>query len=370
MRDPVLSIKNLSLNAGEKKILRNVDFELPERSVTALMGPMGGGKSTFLKFLAGESVGEGIQASYDQALYRGRMMGKFGNPLFIRQKTRESAATPEESRALMTQRIAELNAVCRGNSDTICIDEPTAGLMEGHGEMLMERIREAASERSVLIVSHNKEQVQAYCDQVALFGAGRLLEFTSREAFFAAEEGTHPGYFLRTGGVDLPQEELPVHMLSPQHRPLPQEFDTAPASRGEPTWIIQELLDVLPRADIDEVGHVVLAFTEDTVVLQSQESRMLDLPWHGGYNRPELDRAMLVRICRTLDGMLREGTRVSIASARNMPAAAALVGALMVLRGSAPDKAGELTALKFPDILLGMRIEQLFWDLDMDFSEV
>lgn len=45
------SVKNLDLYYGDFKALKNVNIELPQGEITALIGPSGCGKSTFLKTL-------------------------------------------------------------------------------------------------------------------------------------------------------------------------------------------------------------------------------------------------------------------------------------------------------------------------------
>ncbi len=43
------SIKNLDLYYGKFKALKGVNLELPEKQITAIIGPPGCGKSTLLK---------------------------------------------------------------------------------------------------------------------------------------------------------------------------------------------------------------------------------------------------------------------------------------------------------------------------------
>ena len=49
-----ISIKNLSLNFQNKKILKNVSFEIKKNTLTSLLGPNGSGKSSILKCITGE----------------------------------------------------------------------------------------------------------------------------------------------------------------------------------------------------------------------------------------------------------------------------------------------------------------------------
>ena len=49
MKRSKISIASLNLYYGGKHVLKNVDLEIMENAVTALIGPSGCGKSTFLK---------------------------------------------------------------------------------------------------------------------------------------------------------------------------------------------------------------------------------------------------------------------------------------------------------------------------------
>jgi polar amino acid transport system ATP-binding protein len=67
----MLTVKNLSLKKGEKRsvILNDVNLEIPEKSITMLLGPSGSGKSSLLRCLAQlESAYEGNVDFYGKAV--------------------------------------------------------------------------------------------------------------------------------------------------------------------------------------------------------------------------------------------------------------------------------------------------------------
>lgn len=50
----MLSIQNLSVNFGDKQILKNISFELPEKAIIGLVAPNGTGKTTMMKAILGQ----------------------------------------------------------------------------------------------------------------------------------------------------------------------------------------------------------------------------------------------------------------------------------------------------------------------------
>jgi ABC-type transport system involved in resistance to organic solvents, ATPase component len=52
--NPLVSVRDLSFRYGDRIIFRNVDLDIPRGKVTAIMGPSGTGKTTFLRLISGQ----------------------------------------------------------------------------------------------------------------------------------------------------------------------------------------------------------------------------------------------------------------------------------------------------------------------------
>ena len=53
MSEPVVRVRNLQKAHGGRPVLRGIDAEVQKGETIALVGPSGGGKSTFLRCLNG-----------------------------------------------------------------------------------------------------------------------------------------------------------------------------------------------------------------------------------------------------------------------------------------------------------------------------
>lgn len=64
----MLSVIDVHRRLGVREVLKGVTFELPEGSITGLIGPSGGGKSTLLKIIAGVARLDGgsVNHGHDQ----------------------------------------------------------------------------------------------------------------------------------------------------------------------------------------------------------------------------------------------------------------------------------------------------------------
>ena len=65
----MLSIKNLTVNVGDKPILKGINLEIKAGEIHAIMGPNGSGKSTLSHILSGKA---GYEVTGGTVTYQGK----------------------------------------------------------------------------------------------------------------------------------------------------------------------------------------------------------------------------------------------------------------------------------------------------------
>ena len=231
----VFEIKDLNLYYGSFQALKNINLELAEHEITALIGPSGCGKSTLLKTLnrmndlvEGCRVygtvllgGQDIYREMDPTDLRKRVgmvfqkpnpfpMSVYDNVAFgprthgvhsksklddIVEKSLRDAAIWEELKDRLKKDALGLSG---GQQQRLCIaralavepevllmDEPTSALdpistskIEDLAVMLKEKY-------TIIIVTHNMQQAARISDKTAFFLLGEMVEFGQTEKLFS-----------------------------------------------------------------------------------------------------------------------------------------------------------------------------------------
>jgi phosphate transport system ATP-binding protein len=229
-------VRGLNLWYGDTQALFDIDLDLYEHRVTALIGPSGCGKSSFLRCLnrmndlipsvrvQGRTAldGQDIYAKqvdvvqlrsrigmvfqkpnpfpksiYENIAYAPRIHGLTRNRSemdeLVEHSLRRAGLWNEVSDRLGTpgtdlsggqqQRLCIARAVAT-NPDVILMDEPASSLDPVSTAIIEELIAELRRKYTIVIVTHNLQQAARVANYTAFFHLGRVVEFGDTETMF------------------------------------------------------------------------------------------------------------------------------------------------------------------------------------------
>ena len=232
----VIEAKNLNLWYGAHHALLDVNIEIPEHEITALIGPSGCGKSTFLKTLnrmndlvegiriegeinyAGQNIYDpGVDTTwlrkqigmvfqkanpfpmsiYDNVAYGPRTHGiKSKSKLDdIVEKSLQGAAIWDEVKDRLKKSALGLSGgqqqrLCIARAlavepDILLMDEATSALDPISTSKIEDLIADLKNQYTIVIVTHNMQQVTRVSDKCAFFLLGQLIEFGDTTQLFS-----------------------------------------------------------------------------------------------------------------------------------------------------------------------------------------
>jgi len=219
----MLAVSHLTRRFGDRVAVDDLSFELARGEIFALLGPNGAGKTTTLRMLAGliepssgsVRIGADVLTRQTAPRLRGRIgflteMPGLWERLTVRQNLTVYArlhALPRPARAVdealetfglrdrggdiaaelskgLKQRVALARTLLH-RPDVVLLDEPTAGLDPESARDVRELVRRLRSERrTVVISSHNLDEVERIADRVAVMRA-RLVALDTPAALHA-----------------------------------------------------------------------------------------------------------------------------------------------------------------------------------------
>jgi heme exporter protein A len=186
----LISARALGRDFGAKRVLRDLDFEVPQGGFLLVTGPNGSGKSTLLSLCAGllaPTAGE-----LDVEVERGEIGYLAHEPLVYRELTalenlelygrlyrvperRERIGMLLERFGLWDARHERVGAFSRGMAQRLALcrtllheprllllDEPYSALDEDAARLLDALLAEIAGEKTVVVTSHDPERVRRF----------------------------------------------------------------------------------------------------------------------------------------------------------------------------------------------------------------
>lgn len=232
----IITVKDLNLYYGAAHALKNVNIDIAENSITALIGPSGCGKSTFLKTLnrmndlipgvrikgdvrynSMDIFGKNVDVNelrreigmvfqkpnpfpmsiYDNIAYGPRTHG-IKNKAALDEIVEESltgAAIWDEVKDRLKKSALGLSG---GQQQRLCIaralavkpkillmDEPTSALDPISTSKIEDLAVELKKCYTIVIVTHNMQQAVRISDDTAFFLLGELIEYGNTEKMFS-----------------------------------------------------------------------------------------------------------------------------------------------------------------------------------------
>jgi phosphate transport system ATP-binding protein len=232
-----VTVRDLNLHYGSKHALQDINLDVREHKVTALIGPSGCGKSTFLRTLnrmndliegvritgdvklenrdiyaegvdtvaLRKRVGMIFQRSnpfpksiYENVAYGPRIHGlanKAEMDSLVEKSLRQAALWEEVKDELGKNALAlsggQQQRLCIARAlavspDVLLMDEPASALDPLATGKIEELIYELKNRYTIVIVTHNMQQAARVSDDTAFFYMGKLIEFDKTEKIFTS----------------------------------------------------------------------------------------------------------------------------------------------------------------------------------------
>ena len=231
----VITVKDMCLWYGQLQALKNININIEEKSITALIGPSGCGKSTFLKSLnrmndlvpgvkitgdlryRGEdifdpklnvnelrrNIGMVFQKPnpFPMSIYDNIAYGPRTHGITNRSKLDEIVETSLKGAAIWNEVKDNLKksalSLSGGQQQRLCIaralavepdvllmDEPTSALDPISTSKIEELASELKSQYTIVMVTHNMQQAVRISDYTAFFLLGDLIEYGETQKIF------------------------------------------------------------------------------------------------------------------------------------------------------------------------------------------
>ncbi len=226
---------NYSFWYGEKRVLHDINMDIPKKQVTAFIGPSGCGKSTLLRnfnrmndlvdnvrhegdiIINGQSIYDrnlevislrkriGMvfqkynpfpKSIYENVVYSLRVAGRNKRSLLdeiVEESLKKSALWDEVKDRLhesalglsggQMQRLCIARAIAN-SPEVLLMDEPCSALDPIATAKIEELIYHLKRDYTILIVTHNMQQATRVSDKTAFFYLGRLIEYDATETIF------------------------------------------------------------------------------------------------------------------------------------------------------------------------------------------
>ncbi len=283
MTTAAMALKGVTKRFGAIHALRGVDLVVPTGTVFALIGPNGAGKTTLFSVACGFLQADagsveilagapnpwrlkGRLAALPQDAMLGREMTVREHLGFLArlQGMTPDVATREVERTLAIVDLADhagrragtlshgqlkrvgVAQAFLGSPELILLDEPTAGLDPRHAHDLRQAIRAERGQRTIVVSSHNLQELEEICDEAAFIEQGQTV-VSGKVAALTAQDAE---IFVVLAPGPEPVAAVAQHFAAGQVEWLPERRVLRVAFHPEPdrdaeaviATVLQELL--------------------------------------------------------------------------------------------------------------------------------
>ncbi|MBY0122917.1 amino acid ABC transporter ATP-binding protein [Bacillus sp. S/N-304-OC-R1] len=236
----MISIRSVSKSYGNKKVLDNINLEIPESQIYALIGPSGAGKSTLIRSLnsletiqEGEILVNGVSVhaketninqlrtnigfvfqSFNLYPHLTALQNVTYAPIHVKKIASQEAETrgkellaslgleekyneyPGQLSGGQQQRVAIARALAM-EPKIMLFDEPTSALDPEMIKEVLDSIRKLASTgMTMVVVTHEMGFAREICNKIVFMADGKIVETASPEKFFTAPDSDRAKDFL------------------------------------------------------------------------------------------------------------------------------------------------------------------------------
>lgn len=236
MEQTKIKVSDMNLYYGENHALKNINIDIYDKNITALIGPSGCGKSTFLKslnrmndFIPNVKITGGIELDgediyapgvdttllrkkvgmvfqqpnpfpmsiYDNVAYGPRVHGiknKAKLDEIVENSLRGAAIFDEVKDRLKKSALGlsggQQQRLCIARSlavepEVLLMDEPTSALDPISTLKIEDLMMELKQRLAVVVVTHNMQQAARVSDDTAFFLLGELIEYGNTDRIFS-----------------------------------------------------------------------------------------------------------------------------------------------------------------------------------------
>lgn len=237
----ILKTENLNVFYGDNHVLKDINLEIKENKITAIMGPSGCGKSTLIRcfnrmndiidnfrikgriFFKGRNIYDNSidpveirtkigmvfqkpnpfpKSVYENIAYGPRVLGLKNKARldYIVEQSLKKAYLWDEIKDNLRKNALELSGgqqqrlcIARAlavNPEVLLLDEPTSALDPVASRKIEELLEELKKSLTIVIVTHNPSQAARISDYTAFLYLGELIEYAETGKIFTVPK--HP----------------------------------------------------------------------------------------------------------------------------------------------------------------------------------